>query len=504
MTDDALADDRADFLPPVERQSPRRAKSLAGVLVLTALSAALPGSAFWVMRRRLPAAIALITFAVLVGAVAYLLLARPQDMVRLLVQPRWLMRVIGVLVLVFVAWAGVVVASDMLSRPPSLGRRERLGATAFTALLCVLLAVPFVVGVQYASAQRAFIGDVFSSSAGSASATIPEVKNPPDDPWRGQDRVNVLLLGGDAGPNRVGTRTDSIILASIDVDTGDTVLFGLPRNLEEVPFPKGTRLHELYPNGFDGPGDPLQWMLNAVYSQVPELHPKVLGESDNEGADALKLAVSGALGIPVDYYALVSIPGFVELIDAMGGVTVNINQPIPIGGVEGVREPEGYLEPGPDQQLDGFEAMWFARGRYGLDDYDRMRRQRCLVDAVIERADPITLLTRYKRILEAGREIVQTDIPSNMLPDFVDLAFAVKEAQVRSVVFSRSEDFSPESPDYQLIRQVVERATSPTPSPGGGTGGGGGGDGGGDGGGGGRGGPDIDTAESSCTYQPVR
>ena len=128
----------------------------------------------------------------------------------------------------------------------------------------------------------------------------------------------------------------------------------------------------------------------------------MLGESDNEGADALKLAVSGALGLQVDYYVLVSIPGFIELVDAMGGVTVNINQPIPIGGAEGLREPEGYLDPGPDQHLNGFEALWFARGRYGLDDYDRMRRQRCLVDAVIDKVDPITLLTRYEKILGCG------------------------------------------------------------------------------------------------------
>jgi LCP family protein required for cell wall assembly len=287
-----------------------------------------------------------------------------------------------------------------------------------------------------------------------------------------------------------------MILASIDVENGDTVLFSLPRNLEEVPFPDGSKLEELYPRGFDGPGDPLQWMLNAVYSQVPERHPAVLGESDNEGADALKMAVSGALGIPVDYYALVSIPGFVKFIDAMGGVTVNINQPIPIGGAEGLREPEGYLDPGPDQKLDGYEAMWFARGRYGLDDYDRMRRQRCLMDAVIERADPTTLLTRYRKILDAGKEILQTDIPAERLPDFVDLAFMVKEAKLRSVVFTRSKNFSPESPDYSAIREVVEKATDDTNS------GGGGGKGGGGNGGGGL--TSLIDDESSCDYDPVR
>jgi len=478
---------------PEPVRGPTRARSLSGVLGLTALGTALPGSAFWVLRRRLLGACVLGAFALLVATLAYVLVAQRPRLLRMLVQQQWLTATIVALSLVFVCWAGVVVASDRLARPREFGRQQRVAATAFTAFICVALAVPFVVGIRYASAQRAFIGDVFTSLGQSSSATRPVVTDV-NDPWLGEDRVNVLLLGGDAGSNRFGTRTDSMIVASIDVRSGDTVLFGLPRNLENVPFPAGTRLHELYPNGFDGPGDPLNWMLNAVYEKVPELHPEVLGASDNEGADALKVAVSGALGIRVDYYVLVSIPGFVELIDAMGGVTVNINQPIPIGGAEGSREPEGYLQPGPAQQLDGFDAMWFARGRYGLDDYDRMRRQRCLVDAVIDRADPVTLLTRYRRILQAGRDIVRTDIPAELLPAFVDLAFAAKGGTVRSVVFSRSNTFLPEDPDFEWMQRVVARATGDP------------GSGGGGGGGGRRGGgltSIIDSAESSCAYRPV-
>ena len=476
--------------PARTRRGARRARSLRGVLGLTALAAALPGGSFWLLHRRVLATCVLLTYAVVVGGAAYALIARREELLRLVVQTQWLTVAVVVLAGCYFAWAGVVVASDLLSRPADLSSGRRMGATAFTLVVCLLLAAPFLVAIRYADAQRTFIDDVFASAAESFSPTRPEVVKP-DDPWLGEERVNVLLLGGDAGPSRVGTRTDSIIVASMDVVTGDTVLFSLPRNLEEVPFPEGTELDRLYPNGFTGPGDPLQWMINAIYPLVPELHPAILGRSDNEGADALKLAVSGALGLKVDYYALVSIPGFVQFIDAMGGVTLNVNQPIPIGGITGVREPDDYLEQGPSQHLNGFEALWFARGRYGLDDYDRMRRQRCLVDAVIDRADPITLITRYQRILEAGRDVLRTDIPAEMLPVFVDLAFEVKDAKVRSVVFERSKNFVPESPDYGWIHEVVERATSPK------SGGGGGG------GGGGGVGSAIDSAESSCTYQPV-
>jgi LCP family protein required for cell wall assembly len=467
------------------------------VLGLTALSTVLPGSGFLALRRTRLGAVVLGGFVLLLGVAGYYAFANRQELIRMGVQSDWLRSLMIVLAVVFAAWALVVVATDVLARPKTLSRGAHVVATAFTVLMCTLLAAPFIVGISYTSAQRSFIGDVFTPEDDSQSATRPEVTDDAD-PWGGESRVNVLLVGGDAGANRVGTRTDSMIVASIDVESGDTVLFSLPRNLEKVPFAKGSKLDQLYPRGFNGPGDPLQWMLNAVYSQVPELHPGVLGESDNEGADALKMAVSGALGIPVDYYALVSIPGFVKFIDAMGGVTVNINQPIPIGGAEGLREPEGYLEPGPDQKLNGYEAMWFARGRYGLDDYDRMRRQRCLMDAVIERADPTTLLTRYRKILDAGKDILLTDIPAERLPDFVDLAFKVKEAKLRSVVFTRSKNFSPESPDYSAIREVVEKATDDTANRGGG---GGGGNGGGRKGGGLT---SLIDDESSCKYDPVK
>src|SRR5699024_8677939 len=158
-----------------------------------------------------------------------------------------------------------------------------------------------------------------------------------------------------------------MIVASVDTNSGDTTLFSVPRNLMHVPFPEDSPLHEIYPNGFTGEGDDGEWMLNAVYRNVPKMHPGILGTSDNEGADALKQALTVALGIPVDYYVLVNLDAFEKIVDAMGGVTVNINQPIPIGGDtdKGI-PPEDYLEPGPHRRLDGFEALWFSRGRYGL------------------------------------------------------------------------------------------------------------------------------------------
>ena len=72
---------------------------------------------------------------------------------------------------------------------------------------------------------------MFDEDAG-ALASGDEIQPEEVDPWAGTPRVNVLLLGGDAGPDRRGLRTDTVILASIDTATGNAVLFSLPRNLE--------------------------------------------------------------------------------------------------------------------------------------------------------------------------------------------------------------------------------------------------------------------------------
>ena len=157
-------------------------------------------------------------------------------------------------------------------------------------------------------------------------------------------------------------------------------------------------------------------------------HPGLL-DSDNPGADATKLAVSGALGLRIDYYVLVNLAGFRQLVDALGGIKVNVNYPVPKGGqADAGLVPEGWIEPGPNQHLDGFDALWFARSRYGADDYQRMDRQRCVIKAIIDQADPVSLLVRYEALARSTKDIVLTDIPSALLPSFVDLSLLVQKA----------------------------------------------------------------------------
>jgi len=401
--------------------------------------------------------------AVVLGLVAWVLVrADSAGLLHLALDPTalwWGVLGLGVL---WLLWISLIWLTYVRNRSHAASLPLRLAGSLGVLVMCATVSAPMAVGARYAVVQRDLITTVF---AGEHSATAPTVTAA--NPWGHRKRVNVLLLGGDGAVHRPGVRTDSVILASIDTRIGSTVLFSLPRNLRDVPFKAGSKLAALYPDGFtDGSSEPnANYFLNAVYRDVPLLHPGVLGRSDNEGADAVKLAVSGALGLRVDYYALVNLSGFQRLVDAIGGITVNINEPVPIGGnTDAHILPDSYLQPGPAQRLNGFKALWYTRGRYGSTDYKRMERQRCAIKAIVDEASPVTVLKRYTKLAGAGKDIVRTDIPSALLPAFVDLAGKVKGKPLQSVSFERSDEFDPNAPDFDYVRAAVQAALAPAPA----------------------------------------
>jgi polyisoprenyl-teichoic acid--peptidoglycan teichoic acid transferase len=321
----------------------------------------------------------------------------------------------------------------------------------------LVVLAPAVETTRLALETRDLISGVF---AGGNSATVVDKPNP----FGNKERVNVLILGGDGGAGREGVRTDTVIVASIDTHTGDTTLFSLPRNLENLPFPADSPLAAVYPNGFEA-GSESESLLNAVYRNGPAEHPGILGPTDDPGADFLKLGVGEATGLHIDYFVLANMEGFSRLVDALGGITVNVNYYVPIGGEPSLHIlPDDYIAPGPNQHMNGARALDWTRGRYGLTDYLRMARQRCAIQAIVKAADPVTVLRKYQELAATTKDIVSTDIPPSALDEFVDLAFVVKDADIRSVVFDQSL-INPAYPDYDKIRAIVaDSLASPTPT----------------------------------------
>jgi LCP family protein required for cell wall assembly len=262
-------------------------------------------------------------------------------------------------------------------------------------------------------------------------------------------RYNVLLLGGDSGADRVGLRPDSLTVASIDADTGRTVLFGLPRNLTDFPFPKGSVMASQFPSTYDCS----TCELNSLVTWASD-HRSLFRGYPNPGVEATTEAVEGVTGLRINYYAMVNLQGFRSMVQAVGGLRLNVRDRIPIGGVGS--KVTGWIEPGV-RRLNGFETLWFARSRESADDYSRMARQKCVMNAMLQQLSPTTVVTRFERIAHASQQLVTTDLPASELGRFAELAMKARSQPVRTVSFvPPAVDTS--HPDVAKIRSMVKAA----------------------------------------------
>jgi LCP family protein required for cell wall assembly len=455
------------------RRRRRRPPSLPRALGLTAASALVPGTGHLVARRHVAGWLLLGSFALLLSSVAALMLWVPRSrLLQLAVQPQTLRYAMGVGIVLGVTWVLVVLSSYAVTRPRGMSLLHRAIGGLVVIVLCVASAAPFAFGVRTAYVQHDLITHVFSANRQVApdGGSMGDVA--PDRPFIDKPRVNVLLLGGDAAKGRDGVRTDSMILASVDTSTGNTVLISLPRNLQRVRFEPGTPMAERFPFGFTD-------LLNAVYRYGEENRDVVPG-ARYAGAELIKQAFAHTLDLEVDYFVLVNLAGFRSIVDALGGVHINVERRIPVGGHTNengyvVVPPNRYIEPGP-QRLNGEDALWYGRSRIGSDDYERMARQRCLLGAIAKQADPLRVLTRFQQLVSATKRIVLTDIPQQALPQLVQLAMKGKSAKITSLPFVRSAKFRPSDPDYDYIRDRVRLALTESekplasPSPGSGAG----------------------------------
>lgn len=336
-------------------------------------------------------------------------------------------------------------------------RSRQLAATAAGALLAGVVITPHAVAGYYDLRLYDMLTSVFQRAPAPRAATDRSFFRGTDArALAGSGRVTALLLGGDAGPDRVGLRTDTMIVASLDARTGRTVMFGLPRNLRQVPLPAE------YAGGFDCQCFPDT--LNELYTYGQE-HPKAFGGA-RPGVTAVQAGVEELLGIPIDHYALVDLKGFVDVIDALGGVTLNVARPVDdrlSPAVPGTRARQYHLRPGV-RHLDGHEALAYARSRTDTDDYDRMERQRCLLGAVARQAGTASLVTGLPRLMDTAKRDVTTDIPVEHLPALVGLATVARPERMVSLSFTPGNGYATLDeegypvPDPDRIRQTVQLA----------------------------------------------
>jgi LCP family protein required for cell wall assembly len=238
-----------------------------------------------------------------------------------------------------------------------------------------------------------------------------------DPPW-----VTILLLGSDEGPRQAGDRTDTMIVAAIQRETGRAVLFGIPRNLVGVPV----RARFRYPEP-----------LNALY-QFGNRRPELFPGGRDAGATALKQTISRLLGLRIEYYAMVNLSGFVQMVDALGGVRIRVKERI-VDEVTrpawGETKPKIDVYPGRTYRFTGRTALAYVRSRKASNDYRRMARQRCFLSALAGQLDVTSVLRHFGSLADAVESSVRTDIPLDRAPDLAKLAAGVDRKQTLTETF---------------------------------------------------------------------
>jgi LCP family protein required for cell wall assembly len=287
--------------------------------------------------------------------------------------------------------------------------------------------------------------------------------------WAKDGYLNVLLIGADEGvgrgsANQWDLRTDTMILLQVKVATGQAAMYGIPRNLFNVPLPPESA-GSFACRCFDGYyGDPALGgndMLNALW-RAAVMNPKEFpypGTDFQRGTFALEGAIGALTGVHVDGTVLINLMGFVNLVDALGGLTIDVpyaihdpNYPKADGSGDTVVD----IAPGL-QHMDGITALEFARSRHQADDFQRMARQQLVIKAVREQfAHPCSLIPRMGDILDAVGQVgglVWTDLPESAAPQLAALAGQISGSNVKSYVFGPSSGYS-EYVDQAMVNKI--------------------------------------------------
>ncbi len=294
----------------------------------------------------------------------------------------------------------------------------------------------------------------------SIGSQVPEVSIPP---WDGRERLNILLIGSDEQGG--GHNTDTLITVSIDPVTKQVAMFSLPRDTIDVPIPAGPA-RNVWGRAYGG-------KINSFFVQNRKRSDLWRGNDRTRGYNALKAVMGELYEIDIRYFVEVNFDGFKKVVDAVGGVTINVQVPVVDDAFPGsAGRPQRLYIPSGIQHMDGDQALRYARSRNTSTDFDRGARQQRVLLSMREQADPQNLVPRLPQLIEALKSAVRTDIPLDQLDELLGLASGIDTSNIRSIVFGPP--FSQDTcnhprgcvvvPNISRIRDAVSRAFSSDPA----------------------------------------
>ncbi|MEO8229907.1 MAG: LCP family protein [Chloroflexota bacterium] len=277
--------------------------------------------------------------------------------------------------------------------------------------------------------------------------------------WNGQDRLNILLIGADQRPKEGTFNTDTLIVVSIDPTTKQVAMFSLPRDTVDVPIPAGPARSVF--------GSEYRGKINSLWLNARNRADAFPGTDKSRGFNAIKSVLGELYGLDVQYYVMVNFEGFKNIVDTLGGVTINVQNPVlddhyPGNAGASLRV---YIPAGV-QHMTGSQALIYARSRHTSSDFDRAQRQQRVILSIRDQADPRTVLDNLSQLLTDLKTSFKTDIPQDKLDDLIGLSSQVDSSNIRSFVFAPPRFASNATdqrgsivvPNVSAIRQAVATA----------------------------------------------
>jgi len=216
------------------------------------------------------------------------------------------------------------------------------------------------------------------------------------------DYTNIILLGSDKRPSSGAWRTDSMIVVSIDQANGVVRLLSIPRDL---------------------------WVYIPGHGYNRINTADLWGELAKKGGgpERVKQTIYQNLGIPIDYYIRVDFQGFMNIINTVGGVDIDVECPLP----------DIKLLPGM-HHMNGAEALRYARSRKSTNDFDRGRRQRKVVMALWDQALTLDVVPRLPQLWLTMADSFKTDLPLEEVINLAYLGTTIERQRIRSKAIDAS------------------------------------------------------------------
>ena len=239
--------------------------------------------------------------------------------------------------------------------------------------------------------------------------------------------MTILLMGVDTGSGSredqwVGN-SDTMILVTVNPQTRETTIMSLERDIL---------------TNITQDGETVQAKLNAAYAQG--------------GAELAIKTIQDLMNIHIDRYAMINMKGLVQLVDKVGGITVNNPFDFDISIEENEPEYTAKIPPGR-QEIDGEQALVYSRMRYQdpEGDYGRQKRQREVIEKIIKKVLTLDGLSNYQGIIEAVSDNMQTNISldTNSLMHLMGYRDALKNIRMEQL---KGEDATlADGGSYQIV-----------------------------------------------------